>query len=189
MQASTKRAFSLLLSALLLVAALFVYSSLIRPEYQAVLQLRGELISKTNLLSKQQVVMSQVQNLIAQYRGVEKLGESLALALPQEEALSSVMLQLNALAQFSGLSIQSVGINYLPVKSVGQKSSLIRGLGTLRLDLRLFGDYAGLKKFLPSLETNIRLMDVQSLKLEAGSKTEQDLYSYLLTVDTYYQPK
>lgn len=189
MQASTKRALSLILSAGLLVAALVIYATFIRPEYQSVLNLRGELISKTNLFEKQQNVMTNMQNLIAQYRGAEKLSDSLSLALPEEENVSSIMSQINALSQFSGLTVQLVSISYLPVKLPAGKSFLRQGLGAFRLDFRLIGSYAGLKKFLPALETNIRVMDVKALKLESVSKTDSDLFTYLLTVDTYYQTK
>lgn len=189
MKASTKRALSLILSAGLLVAALVIYAVLIRPEYQSMLKLRGELVSKVNLFEKQQNVMTNMQNLIAQYRGAEKLSDSLSLALPEEENISSIMYQINALSQLSGLTAQSVGISYLSVKPSAGKSFSRQGLGALRLDFRLIGNYAGLKKFLPALETNIRVMDVKALKLESASKTDSDLFTYLLTVDTYYQTK
>ncbi|MBI3046365.1 MAG: type 4a pilus biogenesis protein PilO [Candidatus Harrisonbacteria bacterium] len=189
MKPSTKRALSLILSAGFLIAALVIYGTFIRPEYRLILGWRGELASKSNLLEKQQAVMTNMQNLIAQYRSTERLGDSLSLALPVKENVSSVMSQLNAVSQFSGLALQSVGISYLPIKSAPGKSSLNQGLGAFRLDLRLFGNYSGLKKFLSALETNIQIMDVKALKLEPASKTESDIFTYLLTVDTYYQTK
>lgn len=190
MSASAKRALSLLLSAALLVGALVIYAVLIRPEYAAILRLRGELVSKTNLLQKQQQVMTQVQNLIIQSKGAEKLSESLLLALPAEPDVASVLTQINALSQLSGLTAQSIGLSHLSIKSLPGKPSFAQGLGTLRLDLRLIGNYGGLKEFLQALETNIRLMDVKSLRLETAGKTVgEDLFNYLLTVDTYYQTK
>ena len=189
MKPSSKRALSLIFSAGLLIAALVIYSSLIRPEYQLVLGLRGELASKSNFFEKQQAVMTNMQNLIAQYRSAEKLGDSLSLALPIKENISSVMSQFNAIAQFSGLAVQSVGVAYLPIKSSFEKSSSNKGLGAFRLDLRLAGNYSGLKKFLSALETNIQIMDVKALKLESASKAESDIFTYILTVDTYYQTK
>jgi len=189
MRASTKRALSLILSAGLLVAALVIYGTFIRPEYQSILGLRGELASKSNLFEKQQAVMANMQNLIVQYRSAERLGDSLSLALPVKENVSSIVSQFNAIAQFSGLTIQSVGIAYLPIKSSLGKSFLNQGLGAFRLDLRLTGNYSGLKKFLSALETNIQIMDVRALKLESAGKTESDIFTYLLTMDTYYQTK
>lgn len=190
MSASTKRALSLLLSSAFLVGALIIYAVFIRPEYETIFRLRGELVSKTNLLQKQQQVMTQVQNLIIQSKGAEKLSESLLLALPAEPDVASVLSQINALSQLSGLAVQSIGLSHLSIKSLSGKPSFAQGLGTLRLDLRLIGNYGGLKKFLQALETNIRLMDIKALRLEAASKSPtEDLFNYLLTVDTYYQTK
>lgn len=190
MKPSAKRALSLLLSAGLLLVSLVVYALLIRPEYEMVRQFRGELASKTALLEDQKISITQVQNLLAQYQGVVKLGDSLSLALPAEESLSSVMSQLNAIAQLSNLSIQSVSASYLPIKPSAAGISSAKNTGTLRLDFKLFGPYAAFKKFLQSLETNVRIMDLRNLKITPeGTKANPDLFSYNLTVDTYYQTK
>lgn len=187
-QTSSKRALMLVISATLLVGALASYATLILPEYQIVLNLRGGLASKENILAKQQTVAAQVQNVIAEYRSVERLSDSLLLALPDGEGLSSVFGQINAISQSAGLTVQAVGVSYLSIRPMpNNQLSSARGLGTLRLDLRLFGNYASLKRFLQFLETNIRIMDVKALRMEAASRTDQDLFSYLLTVDTYYQ--
>lgn len=195
MKASTKRALSLIVSAGLVLASLFMYATFIRPEYAAINNLRGELTSKAELLGQQKSSITQVQKLIAQYQGVVKLGESLSLALPEGEAVSSLMAQINAISQASGLTVQSVGVSYLPMKPSAVKLSLARGVGSLKLDLKLLGSYASLKNFLQSLETNIRIMDLKSLKIDpvqSGTQskaTTQDLFTYTMSVETYYQTK
>jgi Tfp pilus assembly protein PilO len=188
MKASTKRAASLLLTAVLFVASLFVYATLIRPEYNTVTLLRGELTSKTDFLAKQQAAISDVQQLLAQYQGVARLSESLSMALPNKENVSSILSQITAIAQSSGIAVQSVGITYLPLKPANASISLARGIGTLRLNIEMAGSYAALKKFMQSLETNIRVMDVQTLTIDPIGRSDQDLFSYSLNVDTYYQP-
>jgi Tfp pilus assembly protein PilO len=189
MKASTKRALSLMASAGLIIVALAVYAMLIRPEYRIVQDLRGELASKSELLAHQQSAVTQVQNLIAQYQSVAKLGDTLSLALPEKESVSLIMAQLNTISQSSGLSIQSVELNYLPISPSASKLSFVRNIGALRLDLKLFGSYAALKQFLQIMETNIRIMDTKTLKIETAAKAGQDYFTYHLTVDTYYQSK
>ncbi|OGY63425.1 MAG: hypothetical protein A3I89_00010 [Candidatus Harrisonbacteria bacterium RIFCSPLOWO2_02_FULL_41_11] len=188
MKASTKRALSLLLAAALVVASLFVYATLIRGEYENVARLRGEYASKSAFLEEQGAIITQAQDLIARYKGAERLGGQLSLALPKNESVSSIMAQVNFLARTNALSIQSVNISYLPIKPSLVKLSSAKGLGTLRLDLKLFGSYASLKRFLNNLETNVRISDVQSLKIEPAGQPNQDLYVYSLTADVYYQP-
>ncbi len=189
MQPSAKRALSILLSAALLITSLVIYATLISPEYERVNQLRGELESKTLFLEEERTAITQVQNLIAQYQSVSRLGESLSLALPNEESVSSVIAQINAMAGSSGVLVQSVGINNLPIKPPVSRLSSARGLGTLRLQLDLAGSYSGIKRFLQLLETNIRIMDVRSLTIGLAGRPDQDIYLYTLTVDTYYQPQ
>lgn len=188
MKSSTKRAASLLLTAVLFVASLFVYATLVRPAYEVITLLRGELASKTSFLEKQQAAISDVQQLLAQYQGVARLSDSLSMALPNKESVSSILAQITAISQSSGVVVQSVGITYLPLKPANATISLARGLGTLRLDIEMAGTYAALKRFLQSLETNIRVMDVQNLTIDPIGGSDQDLFNYSLNVDTYYQP-
>lgn len=189
MRASTKRALSLLTSAALLIASLFIYTTFIQPEYDNVILLRGTLAAKSALLDEQQKSTTQAKNLIAQYQSVAKASESLSLALPNGEAVSSLMLQLNALSQLNGVGMQSVGISYLPIKPSLTKLSFATGLGTLQIDLRLSGSYGAFKQFLQALEKNIRIMNVKSFGIQSAGKPEQDIFIFNLVVDAYYQPK
>lgn len=169
--------------------ALIIYASLIRPEYETVLRLRGILESKFNLQKEEREAIIQVENLIAQQQGAVKLEDQLLLALPEEESVSSVMAQINAIAQINGILTQSVGIEYLPIRPAVARLVSGRNVGVLRLDLKLAGSYAALKGFLQHLEKNIRLMDVKTLRIEPGGKSDQDFLTYNLSVDTYYQAK
>ena len=193
MSASTKRALSLIFSAGLVVASLFIYATLISPEYADVKNLRGELSSKSNLLNNQKISIDQVTKLFAQYQSAAKLGESLSLALPEDESISSIMAQINAISQASGLAVQSVGLNYLPAKPAAITLTSAKGIGSLKLDLKLSGPYSGFKNFLQSLETNIRIMDMQSLKIDPAQSSaqsragSQDYFNFTLSVITYYQ--
>ena len=68
-----------------------------------------------------------------------------------------------------------------------KKASLVRPLGTLRLSLRLVGSYPAFKDFIRGLETNIRAMDVVSMKVEQSGGRGSDSFAYALVADTYYQ--
>ena len=173
--------------AALLVATLAVYASLIRPEYEIVAQLRGVLSAKTKLLEEQGRVIAQVQDLIAQYQGAAQLQETISLALPTDEATASIFQQVNAIARANGQSTQAFGLTALAIKPASSDAPGSKGLGTLRLNFRLLGNYGGFKGFLKALETNVRVMDLAGLKMEQAGRPNQDLYFYNLVVDTYYQ--
>ena len=187
MKASTKRALSLLLTAIFIVTSLVIYVSLILPEYENVKTLRGQLTSKTNLYNNEQRAITQVQNLIAQYQGSARLGDQLSLVLPSEEAVSSIMSQLNAISQLNSIKIQGVGIEYLPIKPAATSLTSAHGIGTLRLDLKLAGTYASFKAFLSDMEKNVRVMDTKLLQIDKTGNDNDDSYLFSLNVDTYYQ--
>jgi len=189
MRASTKRAFSLLISSGFIVLALVVYITFTQPAYNTISGLQSDLDSKIKILADTKAALLGVDKLKIEYKQNEKKIDTLSLALPSEEAVSSIVAQINNRTEANGLIVQSIGINYLPIKSPTGSLSLARGVGTLQLDLRIFGSYNSFKRFLQDLERNVKIMDVRGLRLESAGRPDQDLYAFNLTVDTYYQPK
>ena len=171
MKNSLQRTISLLGSLGLLVAAMVIYSSLIRPEYIQVNELRGILSAKTDLLFKQQSIIFQVEELLSQYQNSARIQETVSLSLPLKEETSSIFGQLQALAQANSLSIEVFGVQNLPVTK--------NNLGALSVSLKVVGSYENFKNFLRGVETNIRVMDLSSLKIERAS--------YNVVLNTYYQ--
>lgn len=187
MKPSVKRALSLLLSAALLVSALIIYALLIRGEYDATQIMRGKLDAKIGILDVEIKAVEQVKNLVVNLKSVANISNALSFALPQDESVSSVVAQINSLAQLHGLVLEGLGISYLPMMPPPVKLSFAKGMGALRLDVKFVGPYAAGRDFMIDLERNLRIMDIRNLKIESASKTGQDLMSFGLTVDTYYQ--
>ncbi len=185
MKASTKRVLSLLVAGGLVIAAFVVYASFIRPEYDAIQQLRAQRVSLIESYNRQAEATTKVQQLTITQQDKKQQQQRIDWALPPREGVADVVEQLQAIAQASSVSIQSVGLEYLPVK---QNINLIKGIGTLRLNLKLFSSYEAFKTFIAALETNIRIMDVATLRTEHAGRPEQNLFIHTLTVDTYYQP-
>lgn len=186
MKASVKRTISLLLSLGFIILALIIYALLIRPAYDEILVLRGKLSGKQKLFSDQEEAIRKVQDLNEQYKGARPVREAINFSLPTDQELSGVFNQLFAIARKNNVYIEVFGVQPLAIKPTREKS-LIKGLGTLRLNLRLTGSYDSLKVFIADLETNIRIMDINSLKVDQTAV--QNVLIYNLLVDTYYQPK
>ena len=190
MKSSAKRAFSLLVSVILLIGALAVYAFFVRPAYDGVTALRGTLIAKQKLFVDKQAAVKKVQSLIMQYQGAGSLQDAISLSLPQNEEVSSVFNQLQAIAASNGMAVEVFNVQPLAMRSEGsgdKQVSLVRPLGTLRLSLRLTGSYGAFKDFVRGLETNIRAMDLVSMKVEPIGIRGGDNFSYTLVADTYYQ--
>ena len=182
MKSSAKRAFSLLISIMLVIGAFALYGMLIKPAYDEATVLRGTMFAKQDLFERKEQAVEKVGALIKQYQGAGKFQDVISLSLPQGEEMSSVFNQLQAIAQASGMSIQVFNVQLLPLKP-SREGSLVRPLGTLRLSLRLAGGYDAFKAFVAGVETNIRLMDMVSAKIESGGQG----LSYTVVIDTYYQ--
>lgn len=189
MKPSLKRALSLLVSAVLLVAALAVYSVLVRAEYANVQNLRGTLESKTQILDMETKAVEQVKNLVVSLKSIGSISDKLSVALPQDESMASAVAQINALAQLHGTALQGIGVSYLPVIPPPVKLSFVKGVGSLEFNIKFNGSYAGGRDFLMDLERNLRIMDVKNLKLQSGANIAQDFMNFDVTVDTYYQAK
>ncbi|MEK7520620.1 MAG: type 4a pilus biogenesis protein PilO [Patescibacteria group bacterium] len=192
MKASSKRILSILASGFFFIMAVVIYALFIRPEYDNVQRLRSEVASRAQAVEQQKDVVKQIQRLLQEYQGVARLQETLSLALPQESGVAEALNQLNGAAQIGGLAIQSAGVQSLAIRPSSAPIKSAKGIGTLRFNAKISGDYDQIKRFLQMLETNIRLMDVKSLKIESGvDPTQKSVQKYLynITVDAYYQVK
>jgi len=189
MRASTKRILSIMVSAFLLIAVVVVYVKLIKPAYSDLQKLRGEIQAQNNLLAEQTQAVSQVQNLISQLQeqNVTKFQEQISMVLPITEGVPQALSQYQSIAQASGLNLQSVGLNYLAIKTIASDTALARGVGSIRFKLKLLGSYEAMKTFSQTIETNVRLTDVVSFKISRTGQPGQNLYLNEIVVDSYYQ--
>ena len=95
-----------------------------------------------------------------------------------------LILDLNALAARSGISISNIDILTSPAESA--KTSLPSGaslIGSVDLSLSAVGTYPSLKSFLAGVERSARLLDVQSLSVK-GSET--GVYTYEIKLRLYW---
>lgn len=173
MRVSTKRILSIGAALLLFIGALLVYLNLIRTEAGVVNELRASVQSRTNLLERQQEVVGEVQNLIAQFQNVGQVQETVSLAIPTGEQNVSALRQIEAIANASGVSLSSIDFKAGLMKAVGKKNassteSLIKRLGALKITMNVIGGYENLKLFLSNLETSMRLTNVQGFKYAPG---------------------
>lgn len=189
MRASTKRILSILLATTLFIASLVLWSSFITAEYDTVQRLRGEIVSKTELVNDQEAAVRQVQNLIAEFQGITRLQETLNFSLPARENLPQALGQLQGIAAANNLTMQSMGVEMLPfrVPPTGAIGGLAKGIGTLRINFRLLGTHESFRAFLQTLETNVRVFDLFRLDVTHGGQPNQNLYIYSVAADTYYQ--
>jgi len=172
----------------MLIASIFVYSTLIRPAYSDIENLRAQASSKTQLLEQQQSSIKQVQSLLSQYQDVLKVEDTISSILPLSPDVASGVNQITGLSKINNLTIDLLSIEETAIKP-SDEPNLVKGVGALKFNFHLIGSYENFKAFLQNVETNITLMDLTNLKVEtaARAKLNENRFSYTLTVNTYYQ--
>jgi Tfp pilus assembly protein PilO len=185
MKASTKRILSILTAILMIIASIFVYSSLINPAYSEIKNLRSEVAGRLELVDKHKTSIDQVKKILGEYQDVVQIQDTVSTILPSEQNLPSAVYQISKLASVNELPIELLSAQQLAIKPSNQPE-LVKGVGVLRFNLRVVGSYEKFKSFLQNLETNINLMDLASLKIEPQTKGANK-FNYTLVVDAYYQ--
>lgn len=188
MKGSGTQLFSLLISIAVFIAAVFVYSTFVVPEYEQVNLLRAEVAAKQQTLDEQRTIVEKVSALLTRYQSIPKLGEVISVALPADEDVASAFQQIYAIAAASGISIQQFSANTgLSLGTNDPDNVAVRAVGTAQLNLYLVGSYENFKAFLETLERNMRIMDVVNLRIQSAGRSAPNSLLFNLTINTYYQ--
>ncbi len=193
MKASSKRILSILFSAVFLLGTLIVYGNLIQPEITAASALQSLVASKTNLLNSQKTAVAQVSQLIGQFQNAAALQRTVSLAIPIGPNTTQILNQWQAMAQAAGVSLQSLNVQPAPPAGpVAATSTLVKNPGSVAITVTAVGPYTSLKQFLQSLETNVRVTNVNSFELNALQGSGQGgpgngVYALQASVAAFYQ--
>lgn len=185
MKPSTKRLIGASLSLVFLIGTVFVLSVFILPTTEIIQQLRGEEIALSELYNTELARVETVRQIFEQFGGISNIQDTLSLALPIKEDVPSIINQVNGIAKISGIVIDSIDLQLLPIRSTSEESA-IRPVGTVRIVLDVQGAYESIKLYLQALETNVRIMDVQKLNVQGGAD-EGEVLKYSIIIHAYYQ--
>jgi len=195
MKQSSKRLLSLVLAAVLLFAAFFVYWSQIQPAYSEVQNIRSQIYSGNDFLENETAVVAKLEDTLKKYETDPSIALAVSAAIPERQDDAGAAHQISALAVSSGLAVQSVISITSSLQntqnSQGQATAdnkfVLRPLGVSSFQTKLVGSYANFKSFLEKVETNIRIMDTKSITVEELGKSSQDQYLFTVIVATYFQ--
>ncbi len=174
------------------VAVVFILGAffLLLPKYE-------QTANYVNTVNQQQVLdvssrqdeLNKIQQLLASYNKIDKTYidkvNAIAPAVQNKEELFS---ELNYLVSVNQLFLQSISLssadNYqdqgiVPITT--QEKPIISSLQTVTIVMAVRGTtYESFKSLLSSLENNLRLMDVLSIRFDPNAQTTE------LTINTYY---
>lgn len=184
MRTSTKRILSVGIAGILFLGALFVYGSLIRPEFERIQKSRSLVASKAESFANLNAAVSQVEDLIRKFQSIARLEEVVSLALPKKENVTQVLNQINAAARMSGVSLGSFSARlsgFLPAQQ-----PFVKRRGILEVEVGVRGLYEGVKGFLKALETNVRIANVKNFSIKPFSPVEE-IYTLDISMEMFYQ--
>jgi len=187
MRPSTKRVLSIIVSFLFLMGAFIIYQNFIRPEIEVINVKRSTVSSKTAVFEGQQQAVNQVQNLISQFQNIRSIQEAVSLAIPDKPDTTRALSQIEAIARSNGVIILSLDFKDIGGKSITQQP-LVRKLGIIEIKIGVAGSYQGLKNFVRSIETNVRVVNIKDMNIRIAG-VGKDVYNLSLTVEIFYQQK
>jgi len=182
MKPSTKRMLSILAAIILLIASVFVYTSLIKPEYKEISAMRDKSATLNQTYNNYESLNKKFQEIFAQYQNLGDLEKQLSMILPSKIDAAYAASQIAGIAQKNKSNLLSLTTRQLAIRpGVGT----VKGIGTLRMEAKLVGNYEDFKMFLKDMESNIMISDLVSLRIEKQKAGDGILYT--LTIDAYYQ--
>jgi len=187
----------------LLVGSLVVFFDMIQPAYSDLQTKKGTELSNQNFLVTEQQTVDQAKGLLTQFQTEGQAQDNLALAMPSGPNVAGALAQLYGIAQNNGITVQSVNVSPTTIqvqsqaaKAAAGTANIVKPLGTISFQISATGSYGSLKIFLSQIETNIRIFDLTTLNIQPianapvtakGVPISSDLFTYGITVVTYYQ--
>jgi len=169
---------------LLLIGVGIVFFGFIIPKVKEAQKLRGERHALGVVVKEEAETIKAVQVLLDKYINIPQLQDSLSLSLPTEERVPSIVNQIQGIAGLSGVVIESINLRTLPIEPTRGKS-LIKAVGTIEITVKAQSSYESLKQYIEGIETNMRIMDIRSIR--ASDEDGGGVLSYTMVVNTYYQ--
>lgn len=151
---------------------------LLVPKYQEIMFARDTVEEREIVYQKMLIARANIQRLAEEEarRGAEI--QRLSIALPNEQKPEELIVALEELARQSRIRIESITINEGTVQQAKRFSEL-------SFSMNINGTYSDILSFLRGLETNLRLIDVESLNI-AGSSEIDDRMSVSIKAKTYH---
>lgn len=178
----------LILSILMIAASIVGFVIVIIPYYQDISLLRAEESDYNQILNNARRLQEERNKLVTRYNSFDPTNlAKLQIMIPKNPDNVKLILQLDALARQNGLALQNVRIEDSQQESVQGRSgvsSQSSDIGKLGINFTAVGPYVGFLNFLRSMETSLRIIDVQ--KITFSSIDDRPNYQYSVSVQSYW---
>ena len=200
MKQNTKRLYSMIIALLFVSVALVWYFDMLVPTYTDLQASKGNQVAEQALLANETKIVAQFQTLLSSYESQTSYEQQVNAAMPVGPHLADAIAQVYGIAGANSIAINSMSIGTqlvtAPAANAGVTGAattgqLVNPIGTITFTLGAIGSYENFQNFLAALQTNMRLFDVQQFSLSpaggSGKGSSADMFTYDITVATYYQ--
>jgi len=195
MKETAKRNISLILVIVFFGAAMIVFFTLSWPNLTKVFDLNFTLNKTKKEYENQNQSLQLAKSIIEQYRNLNNVNQAISLTMPKTNEVYNIIVQLNKIAESSGMSIEGLSlkevINNNELDDSNNRQNLVKPYRTISINTSLNGSYESFKTWLELVETNIRLMDVKSVSFEgvnlSSNKSINNFFNFNVNLDVYYQ--
>lgn len=179
----------LIIIIILFIAIISIVFWLILPIYNQISYNYQVISDKKNELQETKDLIAKMKELDEKYKQLEADGyiKKIDFALPEEEDLPSLIVNLEALASQNGMILEEAdfGSQVSSMPKIGTATAP-QPYNIFQMRLSLAGSYLAFKNFLKALEENLRLMDVKSVSLSPKEEIE-NYFKFDVAVETYYR--
>jgi Tfp pilus assembly protein PilO len=153
----------------LIAIALFLFWVFPYAEYTKISALKDAITERDGLIKERSEIQDQVKKLSAEHNRQSNEIKVLQAVVPSEKETAEIISALQVIGQQNG--VQLLGVSFS--ESTDDKD---KPYNTMRLTMNGSGGYSAIRGMLNSIEQNIRLIDVKSLKMGVDQQTRQLLF-------------
>jgi len=160
-----------------IIVAIVVVTTIILPQYQAAQGLRTEAEDTRMRRVERQAFLDAFDNKAQQLRSQAIHEKELGVVLPATNAIDDVLRIVDRLSAEAGVVVasvtnvsSSVQSNLNSAQARGHATSLPESIVPLGVNVSFTGSYQQARQFIDGLSQSARLIDVQNIRMAAGSE-------------------
>lgn len=181
----------LVLSLLMIGGIIAGFAFFIVPQYSKVQDLRGKQADYEQILTNARKLQEERNKLVEKYNSFspEDL-QKLAVLAPESPDNVKLILQLDTMARANSLILQNVKIEEAQVETASRSQQATTAvnpdLGTLGMNFTVVGRYLDFTEFIRSLETSMRIVDIQKIAFATNDAQVSDNMQYSVALRAYW---
>ncbi len=166
--------------AIVIAIALFFFWPVVFGQWSTISALRDAVAERTTLLGQRTAILANVRSAYQQYQQelTGDQGLKFAAFVPVKKSQAELISAIQAIAS-------SVGVTASDVHMAELQGAADATYKTLSLSIDLSGSYGGMHQFLGSLESYVRLLNVDSIDVTTDSRTPGQL-KFAIKAETYF---